>query len=39
MIYQKFNQLKINKVIQNMIYEYVRKCDSDCTEMIQFFEF
>jgi hypothetical protein len=36
MVYQKINQLIINKLNQYMIYEYVRKCNTNCSETIQF---
>ncbi|MDB5144181.1 MAG: hypothetical protein JWQ66_2894 [Mucilaginibacter sp.] len=35
MVYQKINQLIINKLNKNTIYEYVRKCNTNCSETIQ----
>ena len=35
MAYQNINQLIINKLILFFVYEYVRICNSECSEMIQ----
>ena len=38
MVYQKIKQLIINILNLYKIYEYVRNCNNNCSETIQYFE-